>query len=173
MLGLCWGLAAVAALVWAAAKIASGLAAGRCESFGVIFVTDLARGDTRAAWPGTPTTAVIAAAVALSAAAGSVVLVVWRLVARLRADPDDPVAALRANPGIAPLAGGPARRTLPQPPNVNQPDLATFPNSRCRVIQECVHRAVAISDDRHGNSPRWRKIRALSRVDALQNGSSV
>lgn len=60
-----WGLAAIAALRRVAARLASGLAAGRCESFGIKFVTDLARGDTSAAWPGTPMWAVVAVAVVL------------------------------------------------------------------------------------------------------------
>lgn len=101
VLALCWGLAATAGLIWVAARLASVLAAGRCESFGIKFIADLARGDTSAAWPDTPTWAVITVTVVLSAAVTSVVALSWRVTARFRRDPGDPVAALRTNPGIA------------------------------------------------------------------------
>ncbi len=106
-----WGLAAIAALGWAAARATAALTGGRCEPFGMKFVSDVLRGDTRAAWPGTPTAAVLAVTAVLLAALITAGVLACRIVARHRAPAGDPVAALRRNPGIAPLTPGPAART--------------------------------------------------------------
>ena len=62
-------LVALSALVWAAARLGSVITGGTTEPFGMKFVADLAHGQTRSAWPHTPTAAVIAAAVVLAVVA--------------------------------------------------------------------------------------------------------
>ncbi len=44
----CWGLVGFGALIWVAARLASGLAGGACESFSfrTKFIADVARGRT-------------------------------------------------------------------------------------------------------------------------------
>ena len=111
VLALCWGLFALAGLVWAAARAAAGLAGGRVPAFSWRWAGDVAAGRTGRAWPGTPTPLVGAVAAALAVAAIVVVAVSWRAVARRRARPGDPVAALRRNPGIQPLTRGPSARS--------------------------------------------------------------
>ena len=111
VLAPCWGLAGFGALIWVAARLASVVVSGGCEPFGMKFITDIAHGDTGAAWPGTPTPLVAAILVLLVAVAAAVVLVAWRGLSRLVPQPGDPVAALRRNPGLAPLTPGPAAQT--------------------------------------------------------------
>ena len=93
----CWGLLAAGGLVWAAARLASGLTGGRCESFGIKFLTDLAHGHTSAAWPRTPTTAVIAITLVLTVLVAAAVTGIGWGIARYRGAPGDPVTALARN----------------------------------------------------------------------------
>jgi type IV secretory pathway TraG/TraD family ATPase VirD4 len=106
----CWGLAGLGGLVWLAARLASGLAGGRCESFGTKFLADVVQGRTSRAWPHTPTAAVIAVTFVLLAVAAGIVVVAVRLVARYRAALGDPVAALAVNPGMRALTRLPVAR---------------------------------------------------------------
>jgi type IV secretory pathway TraG/TraD family ATPase VirD4 len=107
----CWGLLAAGALVWAGAWLASGLAGGRCEPFGTRFLIDVAHGDTAAAWPGTPTVAVIAVTIVLAAIAAATVAVIGWLISRHRGAPGDPVAALARNLRVRAMTRLPAART--------------------------------------------------------------
>lgn len=54
----------------------------------------------------------------LFAAAASLLALSWRLIARLRSDPANPVAALRANAGISPLTGKPIAQAARFPPSL-------------------------------------------------------
>ena len=103
LLAAFWGLVAAGAVLWFAARLAAWLSGTRCEPFGSKFLTDVARGDTGAAWPGTPTWAVILIAVVLVAALVAAVAAGWRLVSRHLAAPGDPVAALARNPPMRAL----------------------------------------------------------------------
>jgi len=106
----CWGLAALGALIWVAARLASALTTGTCEPFGTRFLADIAHSRTSRAWPHTPTTAVLAIAVVLLALACLAVAVPGRAIARHRGAPGDPVAALARNPRIRELTRRPAAR---------------------------------------------------------------
>jgi type IV secretory pathway TraG/TraD family ATPase VirD4 len=110
VLACCWGLAAIGALIWAAAKIAAALTAGTVEPFGLTFITDLAHGRTSRAWPHTPAMAVALAAAVLLALAASLAAVAARLVARHAHVPGDPVASLARNPRMRALTRLPAAR---------------------------------------------------------------
>jgi len=105
-----WGLAGLCALTWLAARIAAAIAGGRVAPFGARWVTDLAQWRTGLLWPGTPAPLVAVIAAALAGAASAVMAVAWRAVASRLPPPADPVAALRPNPGLAPLLPGPASR---------------------------------------------------------------
>jgi type IV secretory pathway TraG/TraD family ATPase VirD4 len=107
----CWGLLGAGGLVWAGARLASGLVGGHCASFGVKFITDVARGDTRAAWPGTPTAAVVAATVVLTVLGVTAVVAVGWVVSPCRGAPGDPVAALARNLRMRAMTRLPAART--------------------------------------------------------------
>ena len=111
VLGLGWGLAGLAWLMWAAARMAAALTGGRVPPFGVRWMAALVRGGAAQAWPGVPTPLVVCFAVLFVALAAGAVTAGWWLAARLLPHPHDPVAALRRNPGIAPLTPGPAART--------------------------------------------------------------
>jgi len=100
----CWGLAGLGGLVWVAATLASGLAGGRREAFSIKFLTDVARGRTGVAWPHTPTAAVLAITFVLLAVVVVLGVLVVRTVARFRAAPGDPVAALAVNPQMRALS---------------------------------------------------------------------
>jgi hypothetical protein len=104
----CWGVIAAGSLVWAGAWLASGLAGGRCEPFGIKFMTDVARGHTRAAWPGTPTVAVIVVTVALAVVIAVAVVAAGWVVTRYRGTPGDPVAALGRNLRLRAMTQRPA-----------------------------------------------------------------
>jgi type IV secretory pathway TraG/TraD family ATPase VirD4 len=111
LLGLCWGLFALTALVWVAARAAGALSGGHVPAFGEQWVTDLAAGQTRKAWPGTPTWLVMAIAAMLACLVIAIVAFAWRQVSRRQVRSGDPVAALRRNPGIGPLTAAPSART--------------------------------------------------------------
>jgi hypothetical protein len=70
VLATCWGLAALAALIWAAARIAAALTGGTVVPFGLAFITDLAHGQTASAWPRTSSAAVGVACAVLIGVAG-------------------------------------------------------------------------------------------------------
>ena len=111
VLGLFWGAAGCAALVWVAAWCAAALAGGRVPHFGVRWVAELVCGATGLAWPGTPTVLVAALVVVLAGVVAGMLVLAWRLTRRWRHAPGDPVTALAHNPGIQPLTPGPAART--------------------------------------------------------------
>jgi hypothetical protein len=71
VLAACWGLAALSALIWTAARIAAALTVGTVEPFGMTFIADLAHGRTGRAWPHTPAFAVTVPAAVLLALAAS------------------------------------------------------------------------------------------------------
>ena len=110
ILAACWGLFALAGLVWAAAKASAAVTGGHVPPFSWRWAADLASGRTSRAWPGTPTPLVAAIAAVLAAVAAAIIGAAWRLIAGRWARPGDPVAALRRNPGIAPLTPGPSAR---------------------------------------------------------------
>ena len=110
VLAACWGLVALAALIWAAARVAAALTTGTVEPFGVKFVTDLAHGSTTSAWPRTPALAVGTATLLLLTLALLSAVVAARLVSRRWSAPGDPVAALARNPRMRALTGLPAAR---------------------------------------------------------------
>jgi hypothetical protein len=110
VLAACWGLATLAALIWAAAKIASTLTAGDVEPFGAKFVTALAHGRTTAAWPHTPAWAVGTASAVLLGVAAALTTVAVRFISRHWSAPGDPVAALPRNPRMLALTRLPVAR---------------------------------------------------------------
>jgi type IV secretory pathway TraG/TraD family ATPase VirD4 len=69
------------------------------------------QGRTADAWPQTPTVLVVCLAVLLVTAVAAGVAAGWYLIWRRLPRPDDPVAALRHNPGIVPLTPGPSTQT--------------------------------------------------------------
>jgi type IV secretory pathway TraG/TraD family ATPase VirD4 len=98
-----WSAAGVSGLIWAAALIASAVAGGHTEPFGVKFTRDLLHGRTQQAWPHTPTAAVTITAVVLTVAVAALAVVVVRVAGRLWPAPGDPVAALAGNPRMRAL----------------------------------------------------------------------
>jgi type IV secretory pathway TraG/TraD family ATPase VirD4 len=111
LLALCWGLFALTGLVWVAAQTAAALAGGHVPPFGEQWATELARGRTGRAWPGTPTALVATFAAAFAGSATAVIATVWRVIAARWPGHGDPVAALHRNQGIQPLTPGPSART--------------------------------------------------------------
>jgi type IV secretory pathway TraG/TraD family ATPase VirD4 len=123
LLLICWAVAGFFWLIWAAAWTAGSLFGGRVRDFGFEFANDVIAGRTAAAWPGTPTFAVVAVAALLVSLTVLVLGGVGWLIMRRLPQPGDPVAALADNPGIEPLKPEAAerkarelRRTLPDPP---------------------------------------------------------
>jgi type IV secretory pathway TraG/TraD family ATPase VirD4 len=106
----CWALAGLAALIWAGAKIAALVTTGAVEPFGMQFIADLAHGRTSHAWPHTPTPAVTTTAAVLTTTAAFLAAAVARFIARHRAVPGDPVAALARNPRMLAMTRLPAAR---------------------------------------------------------------
>ncbi|MGH3217932.1 MAG: type IV secretory system conjugative DNA transfer family protein [Streptosporangiaceae bacterium] len=111
VLAVCWSLAALNGLIWAAAVIAAAVTGGHVESFGTRFAGDVLRGHTSRAWPHTPTVAVAVLAVVLLGVVAAGAATVWWLVSRHRTAPGDPVAALARNPRIRALTRRDAART--------------------------------------------------------------
>ncbi len=99
----CWGLAGIGWLIWLAARLAAVAGTGRSEPFGMKFLIDIAHGDTSAAWPGTPTSAVIAVAIVLIGLVVVAIALAGRLLVRRLGAPGDPVAALARNPQMRTL----------------------------------------------------------------------
>jgi len=91
-LALCWGLFALTGLVWVAAYAAAAVSGGHVPPFGEQWATDLARGRTSRACPGTPTALVAAVAAALAGSIIAIVATAWRVIASRRAGHGDPVA---------------------------------------------------------------------------------
>ncbi|MFC0552572.1 type IV secretory system conjugative DNA transfer family protein [Planotetraspora thailandica] len=105
-----WGVVAFFGLIWVAARIAAGLFGGNVGQFGTDFVLEVVEGRTAAAWPGTPTLAVVVVASLLITGALTVVVGAWGFVVGRLPDPVDPVAALADNPGLAALKPDAAER---------------------------------------------------------------
>jgi hypothetical protein len=103
VLATCWGLAA--------ARIAAALTGGTVTPFGLVFVTDLAHGQTAMAWPHTSSAAVGVACVVLTGLAAVVTVAAARVIRVRRNVPGDPVAALARNPQIAGLTHRHAARS--------------------------------------------------------------
>jgi len=93
----CWSLVVFCGLIWAAARLAAWITGGTIEPFGIKFASDLAHGRTAQAWPHTPTVAVTAATIVLTAAAAAMSIGAAWVIARWRPAPGDPVAALARN----------------------------------------------------------------------------
>jgi type IV secretory pathway TraG/TraD family ATPase VirD4 len=108
VLALGWGLAGIAALVWAAARAAAALTGGHVPSFGEKWIFALLHGHLGHAWPQTPTLLVACLSAAFVAAAAGITAAAWRAISKRLPRPADPVAALRRNPGIQPLTPAPA-----------------------------------------------------------------
>jgi type IV secretory pathway TraG/TraD family ATPase VirD4 len=106
-----WGFAAVAWLVWCAARVAAALAGRHVPPFGERWIINLIRWRTGQAWPGTPTPMVLLIAVALACAVVTAGAMAWRVIAARIPRPGDPVAALAVNPQIQPLTPVPAAKT--------------------------------------------------------------
>lgn len=104
----CWSGIALLGVVWLAARITVVFTGGVVRPFGSAFVADLLHGRTGQTWPGVPTGTVLGVAGALAIVLGTAVVVVWRQVARRMPEPDDPVAALAANPRIRAMTHSPA-----------------------------------------------------------------
>ena len=107
---ICWSMVALAGLIWAAAKVTAAITGGTAEPFGTKFAGDVLHGRTYRAWPHTPTLAVAVVAVVLIGAAAALAAVAGWLIARRRAAPGDPVAALARNPRMRALTRLPATR---------------------------------------------------------------
>jgi hypothetical protein len=106
-----WGLAGLAWLAWAAARLAAAIDGGRVPPFSVRWLTAALHGRTAQAWPGTPTPLVAVTGAVLAAALTAAGLAVWRLAARHITRPGDPVAALSRDRSIRQLARDPAAGT--------------------------------------------------------------
>ena len=111
VLGACWGLAGLTALAWAAARAAAAISGGHVPPFGERWAADLLLMRTPQAWPGTPTALVAGVAAAMATTAAAAAAAAWHAIARRVPPHADPAAALRRNPGIAPLAPRQAART--------------------------------------------------------------
>jgi type IV secretory pathway TraG/TraD family ATPase VirD4 len=107
---LSWSLLALCDLVWAAATLAAKITGGRAQPFGIKFVKNILNGSASRDWPHTPTAAVIVVAAVLATLAVMIVVAVWRLAARVRPAPGDPVAALARNPRMGALTHPAAAR---------------------------------------------------------------
>lgn len=107
LIGLFWGLAALAWLAWAAARLSAAAVGARIPPFGVHWVLALLHGRTAQAWPGVPTPLVAVVGAVPVAVLGGVGLVTWRAVARRATRPDDPVAALSRDRAVRQLAQSP------------------------------------------------------------------
>ena len=71
------------------------------DPFGLVFVTDLAHGQTASAWPHTSSAAVGVACVVLTGLAAVLAVAAARVISVRRNVPGDPVAALARNPQMA------------------------------------------------------------------------
>jgi len=111
ILGLCWGLFALTALVWVGARAAAALSGGHVPALSGQWVTDVVAGRIGRAWPGTPTWLVAVTGAVLAGRVVRIIAFAWWQVSRRRVRPGDPVAALSRNPGIRPLTAGPSART--------------------------------------------------------------
>lgn len=97
VLAFCWLPAGALLILWIGAKAAAAVAGGRAAGYGMSFAVAVASGRTSAAWPGTPTPAVIACTAVITTVLAAGVIAVWAGPARrLARVPGDPVAALAA-----------------------------------------------------------------------------
>ena len=108
---VCWGLAALTALVWVAAHAAAALSGGHVPPFGEQWAANLVRLRTRQVWPGTPTGLVTGIAGGLAGAFATGIALAWHTIEARLPRHGDPVAALRRAEGIEPLTARPSART--------------------------------------------------------------
>jgi type IV secretory pathway TraG/TraD family ATPase VirD4 len=108
---VCWGLAALTALVWVAAHAAAALSGGHVPPFGEQWAANLVRLRTRQVWPGTPTGLVTGIAAGLAGAFATGIALAWHTIEARLPRHGDPVAALRRAEGIEPLTARPSART--------------------------------------------------------------
>jgi len=88
VLATCWGLAALAGLIWAAARIAAALTGGTVAPFGLVFITDLSHGQTARAWPHTSSAAVAVCCVVLLGLVAALAVAAARLAGARRNAPE-------------------------------------------------------------------------------------
>ncbi|MCT9934513.1 TraM recognition domain-containing protein [Planotetraspora sp. A-T 1434] len=105
-----WGVVAFFGLIWISARITAVLFGGRVSDFGTDFALEVFEGRTAAAWPGTPTPAVVVVAALLITTALAIGVGAWWFIVGRRPDPVDPVAALADNPGLTVLKPDAAER---------------------------------------------------------------
>jgi type IV secretory pathway TraG/TraD family ATPase VirD4 len=117
VLAACWAVAALVALAWVAAHIAVAIRGGHVPPLSAQWADNLARLRTRQTWPGAPTALVAGIWAGLAVAGTAGPALGWHLVVARLPQHDDPAAALRHNPGLAPLTSRPsaesARRLRP------------------------------------------------------------
>ena len=91
-----WACIGLVFLAWTAARLAAAIAGGhgRVPPFGTRWAAALLHGRTASAWPGIPTALVAVTGIAMAAALAAVTAAVYRVAARRRVKPGDPVAAL-------------------------------------------------------------------------------
>jgi type IV secretory pathway TraG/TraD family ATPase VirD4 len=101
LIAACWGVAALAWLAWAAARVAALLAGrGHVPPFGARWASALVHGRTAQAWPGVPTGLVVITGGVFAGLVAAVVVITWRIVSRRVTTPGDPVAALSRNESV-------------------------------------------------------------------------
>jgi type IV secretory pathway TraG/TraD family ATPase VirD4 len=104
LLAVAWGLAGLAGLAWAAARLAAALAGGHVPPLSIRWVTAILHGRTGQAWPGTPTAMVAVTGAVLALVLAAAAVTAWRIIARHITRPGDPVAALSRDRSIRQLA---------------------------------------------------------------------
>ncbi|MFA1546115.1 type IV secretory system conjugative DNA transfer family protein [Actinomadura chokoriensis] len=103
VLAACWTPIVVLWVVWIAAKLCAVATGGTVMPFGSDFAIALAKGQTSATWPGTPTPLVL---LILALLVTALVCGAWEICSRIAArlpQPGDAVAALADNPGLTAL----------------------------------------------------------------------
>ncbi|GIG57117.1 hypothetical protein Lfu02_14890 [Longispora fulva] len=126
IMGAVGGAVGLGGLVWLAGRIAavlSGHGWSTGPEFGKAFLADLIAGHTATLWPGVPVPLVVAVGAVLLTALITIVVVVWRQIARRLPTPGDGEAALARPRDIArltPAGSAASARRL-------RPDLAAVP----------------------------------------------
>jgi type IV secretory pathway TraG/TraD family ATPase VirD4 len=105
LITVCWGLAALAWLAWAAARL-TALATGRGHvlPFSAQWASALVHGRASQAWPGVPTALVVITGCVLLGFLVAAVVIAWRVASRRVTRPGDPVAALSRDESVRRLA---------------------------------------------------------------------